>query len=259
MDAVIGSRCGPYAEVDDLPDECPCRTLGSGSDEPSDERLEELLDQASEILWEALAFPTFGPCERTIHPCRRGPGWAPSAQRRTASLYGGCSCCGCEAVILPGPVSDITEILVDGVAVDPTSYELHEGSHLIRTDGSWPAGGGPASDERFVVTYEMGSPVPTMVRDAAIELANYLWTMRCENRSNRLSRAATSVSTPGVSMSFSQAGRREAAAAVEQFAQELPLCHAAISTYNPTGMSIRPAVWSPDLPYENRTIRTFTA
>lgn len=259
MDAVIGRRCVPYATLDDLPEGCPCRTLGSGSDEPSDERLTELLDVASEILWTAWAYPTFGPCEVTIHPCRRGPGFAPSAARRRSTLlYGGCSCCGCEAVILPGPVYDIVEVIIDGAVLAPSEYELHGGTHLVRPESTWPTGGGPASDQRFVVTYEMGVDIPVLARDATVELANYLWTARCENRDNRLSRAVTGVTTPGVSMSFSASGRREAARAVEQFANALPLCQASIATYNPTGTGIRTAVWSPDLPYENRHIRTFS-
>lgn len=259
-EAAIGMLCGPYATLDDLPEGCPCREVSSGGEDPSDDVLEDLLQQASEVIFALLAYPTFGPCERTIHPCRVNGGFSPSAQARVATLrWGACSCCGCDAVWLPGPVNDITEVLVDGAALDPSEYELHDGFALVRVAGSWPSGGGAAAEERFVVTYEMGLPVPTLVRDATVELANQMWLASCGERSAKLTSKVTSVSTQGVSMGFDR-GRltAESRSLARDEVDGLPTVGKALAAYNPTGELLRTVAWSPDMPYRNRVIRTFS-
>lgn len=258
--AVVGMLCEPYATVDDLPEGCPCRVLSSGGDEPSDEELTELLQSASEVMWSLLAQPSFGPCERTIHPCRQGAGYAPSKElRRDALLYGACSCCGCAAVWLPGPVHDVLEVVVDGVTLDPGDYELHDGFALIRPEGSWPAGGGPASEENFKIVYEVGTAVPPLVRDATIELANDMWLSRCGSTDSRFSRKIRSLTTPGVSYSFdTDRVASEAADLARDEVDGLATVGKAIAAYNPTGAIMQTAVWSPDADYENRVIRTFS-
>lgn len=255
-EAAIGTLCSAWATLDDLPEGCPCRSTGSGSDEPSDDVLEELLMQASEAMWVALAYPTLGPCERTVYPClNRGTYW-PSAQRRYTMLRAGaCDCCGCDAVWLEGPVADVTEVIVDGDVVDPGDYELHANFKLVRVNGSWPAGGGPVSDQAFQITYEMGAPVPTLVRDAVVELTNELWLSRCGEHDGRIPNAVSSLSTPGVGMSFR---RNEVAKAAREAGESLPKVYQALSTYNPTAARLRTFVWSPDAPNTNRTIRTFS-
>ncbi len=254
-DAAIGTLCGPWAELEDLPEGCPCRTEGSGGEDPSDLELEELLMQSTEVMWELLAYPALGGCPRTIHPCRTNLGYAPSKAVREATLrWGTCACCGCDAVVLAGPIADITEVIVDGVVLDPSEYELHDNWHLVRVDGTWPMGGGPASEQRFVITYAIGAPVPTLVRDAVIELANQLWLDRCGSADSRLPRAATGASSQGVSYSFS---RREEVDRVKTAGSELPTVRKAVSTYNPTGASLRTLVYSPDQDFKPRTIRTF--
>lgn len=255
-DAAVGTLCGPWAELEDLPPDCPCRTEGSGGSDPSDAELEDLLMQATEVMWELLAYPALGPCERTIHPCRTNLGYAPSKRVREATLrWGECACCGCDAVVLAGPVADVVEVLVDGVALDPSGYELHDNWHLVRIGASWPMGGGPAADERFVITYMMGAPVPGLVRDAVVELANQLWLDRCGSADSRMPRSATSASSQGVSYGFS---RREEADRVKDAGSALPAVHKAVSTYNPTGASLRTLVYSPDADFKPRTIRTFS-
>lgn len=250
-----GGPCVAWAAVDDLPEGCPCRTEGSGGEDPSDDELEELLMQATEVIWTLLAFPYLGPCPRTIHPCRTNLGYAPSKRVREATLrWGACACCGCDAVTLAGPIADVTEVIVDGVTLASSEYELHDNMHLVRVNGTWPMGGGPASEQNFVITYLIGAPVPTLVRDAVIELANQLWLDRCGSADSRLPRAATGASSQGVSYSFS---RREEVDRVKTAGSELPTVRKAVSTYNPTGASLRTLVYSPDQDFKPRTIRTF--
>ena len=254
-EAAIGTLCGPWATIDDLPEGCPCRVMESGGETPDDDTLEELLMQATEVMWHLLAFPTFGPCERTIYPCAQSGTSRVSAVARRRSFFDACGCgCGCDAVWLEGPVSDVIEVIVNGVVVAPAGYELHDGFALVRVNGSWPAGGGAVSEQRFQIIYEIGPPVPTLVRDAVVELANDLWLSRCGSRDGRLSRAVTSVNTPGVGMTFQ---RGEVAQAAKEAGTELAKVYQAMSTYNPTGVQLRTLVYSPDAPYRNRVIRVF--
>lgn len=248
--------CGAWATVDDMPEGCPCITEGSGGDTPDEAQLDELLQQATDVMWALLAYPVFGPCERTVYPCRTGYGSAPSVEnRRRSLLYGACECCGCDSVWLEGPIYDVVQVIINGDVLPRTEYELHDGFRLVRPHGSWPAGGGAVSEQKFVITYEMGTPVPPLVRDSVVELANDLWLSRCGARDGRLSRAVSSVSTQGVSMGFQ---RDTVAGAARDAGEQLPKVWQAVSTYNPSGVRLRPFFYSPDAPYTNRVIRTFS-
>ena len=46
--------CSPWADLDDLPDGCPCRTVESGGDLPTDDELLELIDDATDALFVLL-------------------------------------------------------------------------------------------------------------------------------------------------------------------------------------------------------------
>lgn len=157
---------------------------------------------ATLVMWAATG-RRYGPCEITIRPCAQrgwaetyrafpvwwgsgvaGPGFFPV-------LYGGvwsnvsCGCgggCCCRvncAIILPGPVSSITQVMVHGEVVPSTDYRVDVAGgtyQLVRmTGGCWPtcqdfnelADGAHA----FSVTFGRGAPVPQSVLDAASLLA----------------------------------------------------------------------------------------
>lgn len=238
--------CASWATLDDLPEGCPCRVVESGGESPTDDQLEELLAEATDVVWALLGRPAFGVCEITIYPCAR------DEFRRGASILGhtqfGLTGCGdCEGherdVWLDGPVHDVIEVIVDGTTLDPSEYRLEDEFWLVRVGGSWPAGG--IDDDGFVITYERGDEVPYLVRDAVIELVPDLWRDRCDG-GQRIPNAVQSMNTQGTSYSY------------DTNQPKLPMTWKAKSTFNPTSQHMQPYVYSPDRGYRPRTVRTFS-
>lgn len=156
---------------------------------------------ATEIL-DALTGRRYAQCDVTVRPCgRRCQGWggymtypvgAPGAVGawgawmvpfvdgsgtwRNCSCPGACSCAATCEVPLPTPVSSITSVMVDGVALDPSAYRLDNGRILVRIDGEcWPECQDMdlANDDvgAFAVTYSPGEPLPAAGQIAAGKLA----------------------------------------------------------------------------------------
>lgn len=250
--------CQPWADLADLPEGCPCRTLSSGDDEtPSDATLEDLLAAATDILWSMLGRPPFGVCEVTVHP-EQIDGICTAIPRNRFEGWGRTDDYIDQAVLLRAPVNDVIEVIIDGEVLSPSAYELHDGQWLIRKEGSWPLGGGAADEERFVVTYAFGVRVPYIVRAATVEIANYLWKHHCSNTGNRLSPAVNSISTQGVSTTFNRSNPASQKAVERAVGGEmLPATQLARASINPTGQPRQTEVYSPDLGYRNRTVRTF--
>lgn len=95
----------------------------------------------------------------------------------------GCTsaCCGTSAcaVVLHGPVAEVTEVLVGGEVVSPSAYRVDvvQGAWLlVRTDGEcWPVcqnmAAGPDEVDTFQVTYGLGTEVPEALAIATAILA----------------------------------------------------------------------------------------
>lgn len=154
---------------------------------------------ATEILW-SLTGRRFGLCETTIRPCGSTcshGGWMtwPVSWDGSGTGYGilnpynfggtwfNCVCpgaCSCKArceVRLQDPVHSVTEVIVDGLTIDPSAYRVDNQSILVRTDGEcWPKcqdlNLSDTSDVgTFFVTYQRGVPVPIAGQIAAGILA----------------------------------------------------------------------------------------
>lgn len=243
--------CSPWATVDDLPAGCPCRTAESGGDLPDDATLEELIDDATDILFQLLGRPAIGVCELTIYPCANMV--VPFLGPRHPSVLGysglPCSDCGHEFdVWLDGPVHDVLEVVIDGEVLDPSEYHLEDGVWLVRVGGSWPAGGDP-EDDLFSIRYERGVPPSRLVRDAIAEIVNELWLDQCGNQACKLSAAVRTMNTGGTSYSYEQV-----ADALPKLQQTLKV----VTLFNPTKEHMQPFAYSPDAAYRNRVVRTFT-
>jgi len=98
---------------------------------------------------------------------------------RNCGCAGGCSCkASCELVI-GTPVYIVDEVMIDGLVLDPSAYRLdrtHRGAVLVRIDGEcWPEcqdmDAAPDAEGAFVLTYQMGTPVPRGGQIAAGMLA----------------------------------------------------------------------------------------
>ena len=72
-------------------------------------------------LWEATG-RVYGTCTVTVMPCNDwgvlcGACW---------SNFRGCACIFVPEVKLPGPVASVTEVVIDGVALDPDAYRIDD-------------------------------------------------------------------------------------------------------------------------------------
>lgn len=159
---------------------------------------------ATNILW-ALTGRQFGQCTITVRPCgstcnfaggymtwpvtldggnaAAAGGWFPFVDQsgvwRNCGCVGGCSCKPRCEVWLPGPVASVSEVVVDGVTIDPAAYRVDNDHLLVRQDGEcWPecqdfnlSGIAPDDENTFLVTYQRGIPVPVAGQIAAGLLA----------------------------------------------------------------------------------------
>lgn len=98
---------------------------------------------------------------------------------RNCGCAGGCSCKASQEVPFPTPVAAVTEVMIDGVVLDPSAYRLdtYRGiPTLVRIDGdAWPQCQDMDADNdevgAFVITYTPGEVLPEAGKIAAGLLA----------------------------------------------------------------------------------------
>lgn len=230
------------------------------------------LNIATTVMWAATG-RRFGPCELTIRPCQdRGwaeqyrvfPVWWTSGEGFTGPmpfLYGGnwYNACGCGSgcccrphceVILPGPVSEIVEVLVHGEVVPDTDYRVdvaEGGYHLVKTtSGCWPTCqdfNEPADGAHaFAITYTRGPAVPDTVLGAtgllACEVAKGIVGAACA-----LPQRMQSLSRQGVTAEF-----LVNEIDVDTFQTGIQAVDMVIRAVNPSRRTRPPAIYSPDMP-----------
>lgn len=228
------------------------------------------LNYATTVLWAATG-KQFGECEHTVRPCGKSCAeqgwmglywndglfspWLPyvfNGQWRNCFCGTGCGSCepDCQ-VYLPGPVSAIEEVTVDGFLVDPSAYRVDDNKWLVRTDGDcWPksqdfsvdAGLGVFNDNTMTVTYTRGVPVPAALLDAAATLACE-FAKACAGQACRLPGRLSTIARQGVQLTFQNidvliGSMFTGIAEVDQI----------IKAYNPYGLARPMRLWSPDMP-----------
>lgn len=230
------------------------------------------IEYASLVLWAATG-RRFGLCEITVRPCGRVKGtsmppwgwgsfwlggvWYPFIGEdglwRNCGCHGFCNCRPqCEAY-LPGPVDSVTEVLVDGVVVDPSQYEVQDHSWLVRTEGDcWPHCPDLSIGEAFEVTYVRGQAVPSPLLNAAGTLACE-FAKACAGEPCRLPGRLAVIARQGVTASFVDVDRL-----FDRGMTGLVEVDQVVAALNPTRLHARPRVMSPDRPIP-RTVTTPTA
>lgn len=202
----------------------------SENGEPSDR--ERFTEMAAALLWNWTG-RVFGVCEATIRPCRTGCGYSRGSTYegglRTGfqpALIGGrwynLSCgdclnvpCSCSltdsprALILPGPVQEITEIVIGGEPLDENAYRVERKRVLVRTDGGvWQGCQNLLNDKddegSWYITYKRGVPVPIGGQLAAGRLAVELYKAFCGDSDCALPDRVQSVTRQGVSVDIMQ-------------------------------------------------------
>lgn len=172
---------------------------------------------------------------------------------------------GCGALSrarLPGyPVTQITEVKIDGAVISPAEYRLDGWKYLTRlaaSDGTpqfWPACQRLDLDDTEVgtwsVSYLAGVDPPPLGVQAAAQLACQIFLACSGNASCELPNGVTKIDRQGITIErapFLAWGQKQGS-----WATGLTLVDLFLSTYNPAGLRRRSAVWDPDLaPYAER-------
>lgn len=234
---------------------------------------EMALENAIIYIWGATG-RRYGVCPVTVRPCQPGPkgpefrGYP--VQRLFGDTVGGsfvtpyirngqwrnCGCgprCCCRPacqVELSGPVAAVTEVEVDGAAVDPGVYrvDVADGQWwLVRTDGTcWPTCqdfDANTGEGVFAVTYDRGTPIPTSVQNAVSILACEMAKARTGDPSCRLNGRVATIARQGVTLELDVPDNDEIA-----FITGIDEVDKIIATVNPSRRASPPVLYSPDMP-----------
>lgn len=263
--------CEPWINGEDVADCC-------GVDYTTDTAvlLEDAAEKSSEVLFEASGRIYTGICESVVRPCRVGcgcfgyqilegsgyvvpPVWWWNPQGWWMNDCG--DRCGCDPVSrvhLAGyPVVSISQVKIDGAIIPASEYRLDEQRYLTRmadADGNpqaWPACQRmdlPATETgTFQISYTHGEAPTLLGIEAATEFACQLYRAcpgtegECE-----LPAGVTKVVRQGVTVEVISS----LAKMIRSGATGLPLVDSFIAAANPSGLRMRPAVYSPDVaPY----------
>ena len=233
----------------------------------------QALAMATEILYN-LTGQRFGTCESTLRPCRRSCadapwGWLelfPGTSWLQPALIGGqwfnivcggcqggdCACSQLSEVVLPGTVSSITEVKVDGVILDPSAYRLDNSRILVRVDGGeWPTCNDLSLDDdqdgTWSVTAEFGREVPEGGALAVGQLACEI-NRAINNQDCRLPANITELARQGVTIQLP-----DLTAALSTGRTGLYLVDMFIAAWNPNNLKQRSRTYSVDGPRVRRT------
>lgn len=209
---------------------CPCSGL---LDSPGEPEL-DLIEMAKSMLWQATG-RVFGPCPISVLPC--------ASDLPCGCGRGGIRSCGCRTVPevkLPGPVTEVTGVWVDGEELDPFAYRIDDYNWLVRLDGgSWPVDADPLAPDSFRVDYLIGVPPPAGAGMMAGELACELAKAKCDDDTCRLPRRVRRITRAGVTAEWNP-GDGFGLPDVDSWVE------------NALAPILAGAVWSPDAPKVRR-------
>lgn len=230
--------------------------------------MENFIDVSSELLYMLSGQQFPGLCETTIRPCTSrawfdysGSGLNIPGRSYPLDVVCGCNApetCGCgnlsQIALLNYPVTEVTEVKVDGVVLPDSSYRLDEGHFLVRLDSErWPCCQDLAladtEPDTFSVEYSHGRPVPLPLQNAAAVLACELY-MGCNPESFegqcRLPRNVVSIVRQGVSIAMKSAFFTKQPGKSVEFG--IPEIDMALAAYNPYGLTAPMVILSADEP-----------
>lgn len=262
--------CQPWIDCGDIRAAC--------SAEGDDELLDGIAAMASQIMFEISGRQFTGSCERTVRPCGEqlngcwsnvpyygwtGWPWAWTWDGVTWGWYDQLGChCTCDTlsrVKLPGyPVTEITEVKIDGVVQAPDTYRLDEWTFLTAMrDASepdvplfWPSCQVMDLDDTepgtWSVSYLSGIAPPLAGKAAATALA-------CEllpGADCKLPTGAVQIVRQGLTINRLQ----PLATMLLQGMTGIVAIDAFMAAYNPSRLRRRPSIWSADGPKYARSV-----
>lgn len=256
--------CTPWIDCSDIQARCPSETDLA--------LLDGIATMASQIMFEISGRQFTGQCPRTVRPCNDvqnscwfaapwngwvGWPWVWWYDGYSWGWYDQAGChCGCESlprVLLPGyPVTQITEVKIDGVVIAPETYRLDEWRYLTRMRDPanpsipqrWPSCQYMNLDDdqpgTWSVTYVSGIDPPLIGKAAAAALA-------CElvpGADCKLPTGARRIVRQGITIDKIQ----PLAQMLLEGSTGIVEIDAFMAAYNPGKLRRRPSIWSPDGP-----------
>lgn len=192
--------CSPWAEVADFRGGDPGCAPWNDQGKYPDDMVEGALLAASEAMFQLGGRRWPGVCSDTVQPssCAIVP-------RRPHLGFGGC-CTGGRMIGLGSyPIVAVSEVLVDGVVVDPGDYEVIDWQFLHRKGGDpWPCcNRRPAEGDPWplTVSFTFGDAPPRLGILGTVALARELAKSTCGEECG-LDARATSVSREGTTVTF---------------------------------------------------------
>lgn len=191
--------CEVFATVEDvLGAACACDL----TEAEHGDLIVEYADDVSDIMYILSGGRVAGRCQRTVWPVTDASCWPVGYYGNHPSVFNIGDTYG--TIPLSGPDTEIMEITIDGVALNPSEYLLLNGNELLRKVGSWPTVNditlADSEVGTFTITYRFGPHINATGRRAAIELICQMIT----NDSAALSRmrGVVSANIQGVSVSL---------------------------------------------------------
>lgn len=262
-----GPAFGPCSGWVDAEDVAACCSIEVGS---SPELFEQAATSATQLLYLLSGKTIKGVCERVVRP----PSDFPCGLQVTSGGYvigyeDAPSDADWSRILLPNyPVTEIVQVLVDGVALDADEYRLDGWRWLQRMDDadgnaqSWPGpqrmGRNDSDDDTFSVRYLHGINPPQPAIDAAAQLACEVYKScpgnegvgdgECKIPSN-----ARTITRQGITI---QLGALHFDVTKKRWDTGMKLVDAFLNAYNPDAVRRQPMIWSPDAPQFAREVGT---
>lgn len=241
----LNFACQPFVTVEDVLDGvCACDL-----DEIDDgDLISDMIDTASDLLSMVTGGLVSGICTSVVRPvalCDDDfdpfyPKYARTTIRDWRRQFGGLN-----SIPLRGPNTDIVEITIDGVVINPSDYGLLDRRFLFRRAGEWPTVNDltkqSTASNTFEITYRFGNSPDRLARMACIELTCEL-LKDAKGKPNALPRGVTSATIQGASISV-----RPRAEALRDGDEQIPVVSRFLSVWAPDGQNQVSAVWAPEL------------
>jgi len=230
---------------------------------------------ATDTLW-SLTGMRFGLCNYTFRPCRREcfptpfppDGWTqwpwtgswpqPALvgglwfNLTCASCPGMCSCSEVPEFVLPAPVHEIIEIVIDGTPLASGAYRLDNNRFVVRTDGGiWPFCNDLSLNDGEVGTWTVTATIGEVIPEGA---ALAMGQLVCEiirgalGEDCNLPAGVTQLIRQGVTIQYPDIGEL-----FRQGRTGLYLVDMFVNTWNPYGLRQRSRVYNVDRPTVRRT------
>jgi hypothetical protein len=261
-----GPSVGPCFGWVAAEDVAECCSIEVGS---TPELFEPAATSASQLLYMLSGKQWKGSCERVVRPHSDFPcGLQVTSGGYVIGYEGAPTDADFSKVLLPNyPVTEIVQVLIDGVALAEDEYRLDGWRWLQRMDDadgnaqSWPGpqriGRNDTEEDTWSIRYMHGQNPPQPGVDAAAQLACEIYKScpgnegvggECKIPSNATRVTAQGITIELGALHFDHSKRR--------WDTGMKLVDSFLNAYNPDAVRRQPLIWSPDHPRMAREVGT---